>query len=856
MAEVSALRDLEELRGYTQSNPLSVSQQEAIEELSNRQKAASAAGTVSPFQSSFNPFNPNFRATAQNAISNMLGGSQISSNPNYLQGRIANSLSGLVDFIPAVGDAVGVGDTITSYRQGDMLGTGINAAATGIGVLPIVGGPASKAVKAGGNRVRSALNELNLSLPKFTPSPETNAFKSRETATVMSPDDFLNLAEDLPENQVRLDSQEFIKDQIYRGEPLETPYLTFSLDGEGVATVTGHEGRHRARVLREMGVTEMPVRLRSEGTNQIRWSEQDNASNRDRLEVTWPSVLAPEKTNTNSYEIAFPIADPLKVELPPLSNAQRTQLGASTLPSYKKAAGVLGSEGRALDFGAGRGQGAETIGFDTFEPYPREGFSPTYTTASDIPDQSYDRLTSLNVLNVMPRDVRDEAVSNIGRVLAPNGRAVVTTRGRDVLKAKGSLGDEPMSVITTADTYQKGFTQPELREYIQGQLGDEFAVRNLPEKIGQAGVLIERTAGGNRVRSALNELEIFQDVFPKSYKESIITPYTDRNIDPRTFSAGSGVGNSDPRVGQVDRNLATQIDIGDQRIPEVPLVSLNDYEGYPFMTTMSDRTAAGDTIRSINGVPVNVSRRGGQNYMLDPVNPEYVWASDESVVLKPKGDGLSDVSMFKFAQDMKARSGGKDTLFMPWTMAPTGGDFSQVGEVMLSYAKNNMGSDAAKALNNDIAKIIPNWKGLNDPMSIADFYAASGNRRKEVIDLMDKKYVHEGSLTSGQARHAMADEGQSMARDGNLRNIGMVDSDRYPYVGNPHPAYSTAMYGEGLGRIDNSMQVYELMPQAAMLGGLVDVMRPPRANLRALEMKPYGGIITEDVLRGIEARRQ
>ena len=167
MAEVSALRDLEELRGYTQSNPLSVSQQEAIEELSNRQKAASAAGTVSPFESSFNPFNPNFRATAQNAISNMLGGSQISSNPNYLQGRIANSLSGLVDFIPAVGDAVGVGDTITSYRQGDIPSTVINAAATGIGVLPLVGGPASKAVKAGGKKFRSALRGIDPSLSKY-----------------------------------------------------------------------------------------------------------------------------------------------------------------------------------------------------------------------------------------------------------------------------------------------------------------------------------------------------------------------------------------------------------------------------------------------------------------------------------------------------------------------------------------------------------------------------------------------------------------------------------------------------------------------------------------------------------------
>ena len=156
MAELSSLRDLEEIR-----NPLAVSPQEATDVLSQREESARVAGTVSPFQSSFNPFNPNFRATAQNAISNMLGGSQISSNPNYLQGRIANTLSGLVDFIPAVGDAVGVGDTITSYRQGDMLGTGINAAATGIGVLPLVGGPASKAVKAGGNRVRSALRGID-----------------------------------------------------------------------------------------------------------------------------------------------------------------------------------------------------------------------------------------------------------------------------------------------------------------------------------------------------------------------------------------------------------------------------------------------------------------------------------------------------------------------------------------------------------------------------------------------------------------------------------------------------------------------------------------------------------------------
>jgi hypothetical protein len=162
----TALMDIEELAGYTQENPMPVgaeimTQQEAISELTQREESARVAGTVSPFESSFNPFNPNFRATAQNAISNMLGGSNVASNSGYFRGKLANALSGLLDFTPWLGDAVGVGDTMTSYRQGDMLGTGINAAATGIGVLPIVGGPASKAVKAGGKKVRSALRGID-----------------------------------------------------------------------------------------------------------------------------------------------------------------------------------------------------------------------------------------------------------------------------------------------------------------------------------------------------------------------------------------------------------------------------------------------------------------------------------------------------------------------------------------------------------------------------------------------------------------------------------------------------------------------------------------------------------------------
>ena len=146
--------------------------------------------------------------------------------------------------------------------------------------------------------------------PVFTPPPEADAPKSRETATVMSPDEFLNLATDLPETEVSKESDKFIREQIAKGEPLDTPYLNFELDDKGVAKVTGHEGRHRARILKEMGITEMPVRLKSQGKNEIRWSEQTDPKNRDRLDVPWPTTLAPQK-GSSGRPIAFPIADPL-----------------------------------------------------------------------------------------------------------------------------------------------------------------------------------------------------------------------------------------------------------------------------------------------------------------------------------------------------------------------------------------------------------------------------------------------------------------------------------------------------------------------------------------------------------------
>lgn len=179
-------------------------------------------------------------------------------------------------------------------------------------------------------------------------------------------------------------------------------------------------------------------------------------------------------------------------DLPPAANAQKTQI-AGTLPTYKKGKAHLDTHqptGKTLDFGAGLGGGAAEMGADSYEPFPRTGFQPTYTKSSEIPSDSYHRVTNFNVLNVVPQKIRNTIVSEIGRVLAPGGIAIITTRGKDVMTAKGKEGPEPMSRITSIGTYQKGFTTKELMGYVQQVLGQGFEVS--PLKLGPAGVLVRK----------------------------------------------------------------------------------------------------------------------------------------------------------------------------------------------------------------------------------------------------------------------------------------------------------------------------------------------------------------------------
>jgi hypothetical protein len=52
------------------------------------------------------------------------------------------------DFVPGIGEALGADDTARDYAAGNYLGAGINAGATALGVVPVVGDVAGKGIRA------------------------------------------------------------------------------------------------------------------------------------------------------------------------------------------------------------------------------------------------------------------------------------------------------------------------------------------------------------------------------------------------------------------------------------------------------------------------------------------------------------------------------------------------------------------------------------------------------------------------------------------------------------------------------------------------------------------------------------
>ncbi len=322
----------------------------------------------------------------------------------------------------------------------------------------------------------------------------------------------------------------------------------------------------------------------------------------------------------------------------------------------------------------------------------------------------------------------------------------------------------------------------------------------------------------------------------------------------------------DPRIKEQDmlRNLEAEI-VERADTQPMPGLSLSELEGEDFVTSMTDRTRAGADVRSINRIELidPIYLPGGQGFMFN--NPSAVWASAE----------MPSRQILEMARDLKSKS-GKDPLYIPWRMAPSGGDFATTtGELMLGYAASNMTKATKKALDKAIrayrtkgsmvkgkrvgaGRKIEGWKGIDDPSAVQAWRNAPDSVRKELMNMMDVEFRNKGGLSIGAARLINADPTQLVGRDAGIQNVGRIFAD-IDIFESDHPSYPFAVPGAGVGVLKKADEatVFDLLPEArfgASQKKVKDPANPTAQEVRALQMKPYGGTITEKILRRMEAR--
>lgn len=285
------------------------------------------------------------------------------------------------------------------------------------------------------------------------------------------------------------------------------------------------------------------------------------------------------------------------------------------------------------------------------------------------------------------------------------------------------------------------------------------------------------------------------------------------------------------------------------RAPEPKELSVFDLEGRPFITSMSDLSAAGDDILAVNDVPLAapVKRMGGQDYMFDA--PGSVWAAD-------LGNAGSHLAL---ARELRRKT-GEDPLFMPWAMGPTAIDFAHMPrEVMLQYAAEALGKREKGRLTKDVRTVVPEFREMGDPASTEAFREASGKQRAALNRLLDQ-YRERGGLGIGEARYATTDVDQLGRPLTSLRNVGVIDTGA-GLQPSGHPSYRTSIPGGGIGRLKEPVGALELLPELMAEADLRDPFGFPvgvtpgqKSPLRSLQMAPKGGVITDKMLRAIEQR--
>lgn len=259
---------------------------------------------------------------------------------------------------------------------------------------------------------------------------------------------------------------------------------------------------------------------------------------------------------------------------------QHTTQITSTVNTYKKIGEWMKSQGMkgasVLDASSGLGKGTEALrdmGFNVedVEPYPSETRTkPTYLKYEDIKGK-YDVVISNAVLNVIPDDWRADVLKNMADKVKPGGKMIINVRdAKEMERQKQKIElDSPSEILVTDKAgniraYQKGFTQKELADWIQSELGDGWTIETAkPSNSGISGraVVVTRNTDTplryRKVSDSMQKPKTSEEEKSRmtnaatSLAESINTPIKVISADEAPEGAKNSKGYYDTRTGEV-----------------------------------------------------------------------------------------------------------------------------------------------------------------------------------------------------------------------------------------------------------------------------------------------------------------